>query len=53
MDYVVKKIQVNKFTNKNILLNRLSYLNGQIDKDWLLLSIDSFKVKCKQLFLTV
>ena len=38
-------------TGKNILLNRLAHLNGKIEKTWLELSYDSFKVKCKQLFL--
>ena len=35
----------------NILLNRLSHLNNKIEKSWLDLSLDSFRVKCKQLFL--
>jgi hypothetical protein len=35
----------------NILINRLAVLNGQIRKDWLNLSMDSFKVKCKELYL--
>ena len=38
-------------SGKNILLNRLAHLNGKIQKPWLELSIDSFKVRCKQLFL--
>ena len=37
----------------NILLNRLSHLNNTIEKSWLDLSLDSFKVKCKKLFLQV
>jgi hypothetical protein len=37
----------------NILINRFAVLNGLIKKDWLNLSLDSFKVKCKQLFLTI
>ena len=36
---------------KNILLNRLAHLNGKIEKSWLEQSLDTFKVKCKQLFL--
>ena len=36
---------------KNILLNRLCDLNNMIDKDWLNLSLNTFKVKCKTLFL--
>ena len=35
---------------KNILLNRMHSLNNMIDKSWLNLSLDSFKVKCKNLF---
>ena len=34
-----------------ILLNRLHVLNGKIDKTWLNLSLGSFKIKCKELFL--
>ena len=36
---------------KNILLNRLCDLNNQIDKGWLNLSLATYKVKCKTLFL--
>ena len=36
---------------KNILLNRLYVLNGKIDKTWLNLHLESFKIKCKELFL--
>ena len=36
---------------KNILLNRFSHLNNKINISWLELSLDSFKVKCKALFL--
>ena len=36
---------------KNILLNRIAHLNNKINKSWLNLSMDSFKVKCKELFL--
>ena len=35
----------------NLLSNRLSYLNGLIDLNWLSLSFDSYKIKCKKLFL--
>ena len=35
----------------NILLNRLSHLNNKIEKSWLDMSLDSFKLKCKKLFL--
>ena len=33
------------------LLNRLSHLKHKIEKQWLDLSLDAFKVKCKKLFL--
>ena len=33
---------------KNTLLNRLSHLNNKINKQWLELSLDTFKVKCKK-----
>ena len=36
---------------RNTLLNRLSNLNNKIEKQWLDLSLDAFKVKCKRLFL--
>ena len=37
----------------NILNNRLHNLNDKIEKSWLELSYPAFKIKCKQLFLTV
>ena len=50
------KISFHKMQNyevgKNILLNRLTEINNKIEKSWLELSFDSYKVKCKQLFLT-
>ena len=36
---------------KNILLNRFTELNNLIDKSWLDLSLETFKVKCKAIFL--
>ena len=36
----------------NILLNRLHELNNRIDKSWMQLSLESFKVKCKEMFLS-
>ena len=36
---------------KNILLNRLHVLNDKIDKNWINLSLNSYKMKCKELFL--
>ena len=45
-------IKIQRFdVGKNILLNRLYVLNGKIDKSWMNLSLDSFKIKCKELFL--
>ena len=35
---------------KNILLNRMLILNNLIDKQWLELSLNSFKIKCKENF---
>ena len=37
---------------RNNLINRLNMLNGKIKYEWLNLSIDSFKIKSKQTFLT-
>ena len=36
---------------KNILLNRMHLLNNKIDKNWLDLSLNSIKLKCKDLFM--
>ena len=36
---------------KNILLNRLHILNDKIEKNWINLKLDSYKIKCKELFL--
>ena len=35
----------------NCISNRFNYLNGKIKLNWLNLSMDSFKVKCKGIFL--
>ena len=35
----------------NQISNRFYYLNGKIELDWLNLSYDTYKVKCKKLFL--
>ena len=37
---------------RNIISNRLNVLNNQVDLDWLNLSLISFKLKVKDLFLT-
>ena len=39
----------NRKVGLNILTNRQSCLNGKIPLDWLNGSVDSFKVKCKNL----
>ena len=36
---------------RNIAINRLILINGKIPFEWLNLTIDSFKIKCKSLFL--
>ena len=36
----------------NILTNRLTCLNNKIELDWLNLSLNSFKIHCKQKFLS-
>ena len=38
-------------SGKNILLNRLAHINNKIEKSWLDQSLNTFKIKCKQLFL--
>ena len=37
----------------NILLNRMHILNGKLEKNLMNLSMNSCKVKCKELFLQV
>ena len=37
---------------KNVLANRLTLLNDKILLEWLNLSYDQFKIKCKDKFLT-
>ena len=44
-------LRQNYESGKNILLNRLSHLNDKIEKSWLEQSLNTFKVKCKELFL--
>ena len=41
----------NYHIGQNILLNRLSHLNDKIERSWLDQSLNTFKIKCKQLFL--
>ena len=59
--YDAKQVKLNRtFTvNKtkrlrvghNDLSNRLSFINGRVNPDWLNSSFPSFKIKCKCLFL--
>ena len=37
---------------KNLMINRLNLINGKIKYDWLNLSFESYKLKCKETFLT-
>ena len=50
-----KYVQINDVSKtkigRNILSNRLGILNNQIDYDWLNLSLNSFKINCKKLYL--
>ena len=44
--------RINKLkVGMNILSNRLTIINNKINLDWLNLSVDSYKVKCKRLFM--
>ena len=49
-------VKINDYSNlkigKNIMTNRLGVLNNQIDYDWLNLSLNTFKLRCKALLLT-
>ena len=36
---------------KNILLNRMHVLNNKIEKNWINLTLNTYKVKCKEKFL--
>ena len=44
-------VRQNYESGKNILLNRFAHLNDKIEKSWLEQSMNTFKIKCKQLFL--
>ena len=52
----LNNVQINDYPSlrigKNILLNRLGVLNNEIPYDWLNFSLVSFKIKCKNLYLT-
>ena len=51
----VNKLLVSNNSNykigKNLLVNRFTTLNNQIELNWLNLSFDSYKIKCKTLYL--
>ena len=49
--FIIMKTNNTK-VGKNILTNRLSILNGRIPLTWLNTTLDTFKVRCKKLFLT-
>ena len=40
-----------KINWRNIVINRWKLKNGKIPYKWLKLTFDSFKIKCKRLFL--
>ena len=42
----------NTKVGKNLLVNRLVLINDKIKFDWLNLSLDGFKLKCKNIFLS-
>ena len=46
-------IEVNLKVGKNVLMNRLTSINGLIEYDWLNLSRNSYKVKVKDLLLSL
>ena len=38
---------------KNILVNRLTIITGLIKHDWMNITLNSYKVKCKNLFFII
>ena len=50
-----RMFQINDFSRlkigRNVLCNRLNELNNQVDLDWLNLSLITFKLKMKSIFL--
>ena len=52
-----EKVQLIKISNykvgNNYMVNRLMILNNKIEFSWLNESFNAFKIKCKQLFLTM
>ena len=49
----VKISEEGGFDLTDILLNRMHILNGKLEKNLINLSMNSYKVKCKELFLQV
>ena len=49
-NFIITKTNVYKIGN-NLICNRLSHLNDKIPLAWLTLTLDSFKIKCKERFL--
>ena len=51
----MNKVQIIDRSNlrigRNNMMNRMAYLNGKIDYDWLNLPFESYKIKCKALIL--
>ena len=52
-DWNIKATEVQSFYNilENILLNRMHILNDKVEKNLIDLTLTSYKVKCKELFL--
>ena len=49
---LVGRVSFGKYkVGSNLLVNRLSALNNTIELAWLNLSLNSFKIKCKELLL--
>ena len=52
MDWSIPDVQSNWNKIEDILANRMTALNNQINLDWLNLSLITFKLKVKSLFLS-
>ena len=50
-EFVNVRDTTNLRVGSNILVNRLTILNDKIKHDWMNYSLDTYKVKCKNLFL--
>ena len=50
----VQLIRISNYkVGNNFMVNRLTILNNKINYSWLNESFNAFKIKCKQLFLTM